>query len=148
LNARSQRFTRFVVVGHDLGQPVAQRLAADHPDIVAGAVFLDGVPQGVPYDRRDPSGRTWYFDFFRQRGVTEQIIGEEWIGAGQKIEPPAWVLWAANGPMAGAPVLELWRRVAPNVRGAEIPKTAQYLQEEQPEQVARHILDFAHEIAS
>lgn len=37
---------RFVVVGHDLGQPVAQRLAADHPDLIAGCVFLDSLPPG------------------------------------------------------------------------------------------------------
>jgi haloacetate dehalogenase len=189
---------RFVVVGHDLGQPVAQRLAADHPDTVASAVFLDALPQGVRYERHDPSGRSWYFDFFRQRGVAEQIIGqnprlffslfldrnthlspeehaaflepfcragsveavladyrhrieddrlywEHWLSSGRKIQTPVLVLWAAKGPVAGAPVLELWQTAADNVRGTEITNTAHYLQEEQPEEVARHMLQFADE---
>jgi len=194
--ARELDWQRFVVVGHDLGQPVAQHLAAEHPDIVAGAVFLDSLPQGVHYERRDPSGRSWYFDFFRQRGVAEQIIGqnprlffslflarnthltpqeheaflepfcrpgsvgavladyrhrleedrlywEDWVSSGGKILTPVCALWAANGPVASAPVLELWRAIAEHVSGAEISDTAHYLQEEQPQQVAQHILQFA-----
>ena len=27
-------------------------------------------------ERKDPTGRTWYFDFFRQRGFSEQVIGQ------------------------------------------------------------------------
>src|SRR5919198_5664838 len=165
---------RFLVVGHDQGQPVAQRLAADHPDRVAGAVFLDSLPQGARSERpADSSGRTWYFDFFRQRGVAEQIIGqnprlffslflarhnhltqeehdaflepycregsvdavlacyrhaleddrhywEQWLSSGGQISVPVCVLWAARGPIAGAPVLDIWRRLAPDLRGAEI----------------------------
>jgi haloacetate dehalogenase len=68
---------RFLVVAHDLGMPVGQRLAADHPDRVAGAVLLDSLPQGAGRaERRDPTGRSWYMDFHRQRGVAEQIIGQ------------------------------------------------------------------------
>jgi pimeloyl-ACP methyl ester carboxylesterase len=198
--ARHLEWDRCVVVGHDLGQPVAQRLAADHPDLVAAAVFLDGLPQGAAYERaRDPSGRTWYFDFFRQRGVAEQLIGqnprlffslflarsqhltpeeheaflepfcrsgsveavlsdyrhmleddrlywERWLSSGGKIETPVCVLWSTNGPVASAPILELWRGFADNLRGAEIADTGHYLQEEQPERVARRILNFADEI--
>ncbi len=197
--ARGLHWQRFVVVGHDLGQPVAQRLAADHPDSVAAAVFLDSLPQGVRFERRDPSGRTWYFDFFRQRGVAEQLIGqnprlffslflarnshltpeehemflepfcrpgsvgavladyrhrleedrrywEDWLASGRKITTPVCVLWAANGPVAGAPVLELWQSAAEHVSGAEISNSAHYVQEEQPEAVARHIRQFADDL--
>ena len=70
-------FDEFLVVGHDRGAPVAQRLAADHPGKVKGALIIDATPQGLDRGpRRDPSGRSWYFDFFRQRGVAEQIIGQ------------------------------------------------------------------------
>jgi haloacetate dehalogenase len=190
---------RFVVVGHDLGQPVAQRLAADCPAMIAGAVFLDSLPQGVRYQRDDPSGRSWYFDFFRQRGVAEQLVGqnprlffslfldrnkhltteeheaflepfcrkgsvdavladyrhrleddraywERWVGSGGKIEPPVCALWATAGPVGGAPVLEFWQSVADKVRGAEISNSAHYVQEEQPAQVAFHIVQFADAI--
>ncbi|MCH8849139.1 MAG: alpha/beta hydrolase [Chloroflexi bacterium] len=68
----------FLVVGHDKGAPVARRLAADHPESVRGAMIIDGIAEGANVDRRrDPTGRTWYFDFFRQRGVAEQIIGQD-----------------------------------------------------------------------
>ncbi len=67
----------FIVVGHDKGAPVARRLAADHPDLVRGAVIVDGMAEGANVERRrDTTGRGWYFDFFRQRGVAEQIIGQ------------------------------------------------------------------------
>jgi haloacetate dehalogenase len=75
--ARSLGFQRFLVVGHDRGAPVARRLAADHAGGVAGAVIMDSLPQGAGYEPpRDRSGRSWYLDFFRQRGVAEQIIGQ------------------------------------------------------------------------
>lgn len=66
---------RFMVVGHDKGAPTARRVAADHPGRVVGAMIIDGTPQGVSSgERRDPSGRQWYFDFFRQRGFAEKIV--------------------------------------------------------------------------
>jgi pimeloyl-ACP methyl ester carboxylesterase len=43
-------------------------------------------------------------------------------------------------------VLDSWRRAATDVRGALIADTAHYLQEEQPEAVARQILQFADEL--
>lgn len=70
-------WTQFVVVGHDKGAPTAQRLARDHPDHVRALVILDAGPAGYGSGTpRDPSGRSWYFDFFRQRGVAEQIIDQ------------------------------------------------------------------------
>jgi len=70
-------FERFLVVGHDRGAPVARRLATEHPDAVVGAVIMDAAPEGAGSERpRDPSGRSWYLDFFRQRDVAEQIIGQ------------------------------------------------------------------------
>ena len=65
---------RFVVVGHDKGAPTARRIAADLPERVAGMVQIDSTPQGVGAERRDPGGRQWYFDFFRQRNVAEPIV--------------------------------------------------------------------------
>jgi len=74
---RQLGFDRFLVVGHDRGAPVARRLAADHADSVVGAVIMDSIPQGAAYEApRDRSGRSWYLDFFRQRGVAEPIIGQ------------------------------------------------------------------------
>ncbi|MEE8518718.1 MAG: alpha/beta fold hydrolase, partial [Dehalococcoidia bacterium] len=67
-------FDRFMVVGHDRGAPVAQLLAADQAERVSGALIIDATPQGLDRGpRRDPSGRGWYLDFFRQRGVAEQL---------------------------------------------------------------------------
>ena len=67
----------FVVVGHDKGAPTAQRLATDHPDRVRGLVMLDAGPAGAQSTgSHDTSGRSWYLDFFRQRGVAEALIGQ------------------------------------------------------------------------
>jgi haloacetate dehalogenase len=74
---RSLGHQRFLVVGHDRGAPVARRMAAEYPGSVVGALILDTAPQGAGYSPpRDSSGRTWYLDFFRQRDVAEQIIGQ------------------------------------------------------------------------
>jgi haloacetate dehalogenase len=75
--AHSLGWQKFMVVGHDRGAPVAQRLAADRPENITGLVMLDCLPFGLRDERpRDPNGRSWYMDFFRQRGVAEQIIGQ------------------------------------------------------------------------
>jgi haloacetate dehalogenase len=70
-------FDRYLVLGHDRGAPVARRLATEYPEAVAGLMILDSAPEGIGPDRpRDPSGRSWYLDFFRQREVAEQIMGQ------------------------------------------------------------------------
>jgi haloacetate dehalogenase len=198
--ARHLGWTEFLVVGHDRGSPDARRLVGDHPDVVRGAMILDGLPEGVKLaQRQDTTGRQWYFDFFRQRGVAEQLIGqnprlffslfldrnphlsreeheyyvqmfcrpgtveailadyraglevdrvywEEQVRAGRKLRTPLYVVWGAQGPAAGAPVLEAWRQVAESVRGEAVPESGHYVQEQQPEAVARHILRFADEL--
>jgi haloacetate dehalogenase len=190
----------FVVLGHDKGAPTAQRIAMDHPGRVRALVMLDATPSGTGAGApRDPSGRSWYFDFFRQRGVAEQIIGQnprlffslfldrnphltreeheyfletfcrpgsvealladyrvsleddqvrwqEAIKSGARVAVPVLALWGGRGPSANAPVLDRWREVADDVRGAAIPDSAHYVQEEQPELVAQHILSFADEL--
>jgi len=198
--AKHLGFERFVAVGHDKGAPVAQRLAMDYPDTVRAAVILDSAPAGARSQApRDSTGRSWYLDFFRQRGVAEQLIGqnprlffslfldrnphlsredheyyletfcrpgsyeavladyrvslegdravwEEEAKSGRKIQVPVCVLWGARGPSASAPVLKLWQEAAVDVRGEAIPDAAHYVQEEQPDLVARHILRFADEL--
>jgi pimeloyl-ACP methyl ester carboxylesterase len=180
--------------------PTARRIALDNQARVRGAVLLDGMPDGVSIERpRDLTGRTWYFDFFRQRGVAEQLIGQDpalffslfldrnphlteeehayytamfarrgtteailadyrhslegdreaWTAvakSGMKMRVPVLALWGGRGPTAGAPVVEAWRQVAEDVRGEVVPDSAHYVQEEQPEFVARRILAFADEL--
>jgi haloacetate dehalogenase len=190
-------FDRYLVAGHDRGAPVTRRLATDHPNAVVGAMILDSAPEGVGPERpRDPSGRSWYLDFFRQRGVAEQIIGQNprlffslfvsrhqhltpeehdfyadafaqpggmeavladyragfevdhdyWLQvakSGQKLAVPIHAIWGERGPSAGMPVLDLWREVATDVQGGPVPNSAHYIQEEQPDLTAGHILKFA-----
>jgi haloacetate dehalogenase len=67
----------FMVVGHDKGAPAARRVALDNPDRARGLIVIDGMAEGADVPRpRDTTGRTWYFDFFRQRNVAEQLIGQ------------------------------------------------------------------------
>jgi pimeloyl-ACP methyl ester carboxylesterase len=40
-------------------------------------------------------------------------------------------------------VLDIWREVADDVRGSEIPECGHYLPEEQPEAVLEQLLPFA-----
>lgn len=190
----------FIALGHDKGAPTAQRLATDHTDRVRGLVILDATPAGGrTAGPRDPSGRSWYMDFFRQRGVAEQLIGQnprlffslfldrnphlsreeheyyletfcrpgsvdavladyrfsleddqtrwqEEAQAGVKISVPVCALWGSRGPSANAPVLERWSEAANDVRGSPIANAAHYVQEEQPDLVAEHILRFADEL--
>lgn len=197
---RQLGFTEYLVVGHDRGAPVAQRLAADHAGTVRAAVILDSTPAGVPQQGpRDTTGRSWYMDFFRQRGVAEPIVGQNprlffslfldrnphltreeheyyletfcrpgtveaviwdyraglegdragWeaqVKAGLRINVPLCLLWGARGPSANAPVLDLWRQVAGDVRGGMIAGSAHYVQEEQPGAVGGRILAFADEL--
>ena len=190
----------FIVVGHDKGGPIARRLAADHPALVRGAMIVDGMAEGANVERRrDTTGRSWYFDFFRQRGVAEQIIGQNpglffglfldrnphlspeqrafyveqyskpgvveavladyrasletdrgyWtkeVASGRRIRTPICVIWGADGSNGGAPVVEAWRQVADDVRGAEVAGSGHYVHEQQPEATVRHIMRFADEL--
>src|SRR5439155_16981010 len=68
---------QFVILGHDKGAPTAQRIATDQGDRVRAAILLDSAPAGARSSGpRDTSGRSWYMDFFRQRGVAEPIVGQ------------------------------------------------------------------------
>jgi haloacetate dehalogenase len=74
---RSLGWERFMIAAHDRGAPAGQRLAADHPEKIAGLVMLDCLPFGLRDERaKDTSGRNWHMDFFRQRGFAEKIIGQ------------------------------------------------------------------------
>ncbi|MSQ28790.1 MAG: alpha/beta hydrolase [Dehalococcoidia bacterium] len=193
---------RFLVVGHDLSAQVARRLAQDHPDRLLGAGIFDQAPEGTPLgDRRDPGGRQWYFDFFRQRGVAEAIMNDnprlffslflqrnphlspaehsyfverfaragavesvladyrarlevdapywaEQARIGARITTPLLVLWGGRGAGAATPMLEAWRGLAGDVRGAPIADAGHYLQEEQPAAVVSHIVAFGDELGA
>ena len=75
--ARHLGWERFLLVGHDLSVSVARRLAMDQPEALSGVMLLDAASPGIGGPRpRDPMGRGWYLDFFRQRGVAEPIINQ------------------------------------------------------------------------
>ena len=76
----------------------------------------------------------------------DQARWQQEAEAGVKVRVPVCALWGSRGPSANATVLERWREAADDVRGAAIPNSAHYVQEEQPELVAEHILQFADEL--
>ncbi|SRR5579884_155083 len=65
--------------------------------------------------------------------------------AGRKLEVPALLLWGAESRLGGLPVLDIWREVAVDVRGEEVPHCGHYVPEEQPELVIDRVLRFAAE---
>ncbi|MGN6754813.1 MAG: alpha/beta fold hydrolase [Thermomicrobiales bacterium] len=65
--------------------------------------------------------------------------------SGRKLTVPTLLLWGDQGNLAHHPVLDIWRRVATDVRGAAIAACGHYLPEEQPEAVADAVLRFAAE---
>ncbi len=65
--------------------------------------------------------------------------------AGKHLTAPALLLWGDRGNLADQPVLDIWRRVATDVRGEAIPDCGHYLPEEQPAIVADRLLRFAGE---
>jgi pimeloyl-ACP methyl ester carboxylesterase len=62
---------------------------------------------------------------------------------GRRVGVPVLLLWGDNGNLAEQAVLDVWRAVADDVRGAAIPGCGHYLPEEQAEMVSTHLLDFA-----
>ena len=57
---------------------------------------------------------------------------------------PVLALWAGDGglPHFYADPLELWRGLAPDVRGGAVPHTSHYLVEDAPAEVASELLGF------
>ncbi len=65
--------------------------------------------------------------------------------AGKRLTAPTLLLWGDRGNLADQPVLDIWRKVATEVRGEVILQCGHYLPEEQPAIVAAHLLRFADE---
>jgi haloacetate dehalogenase len=200
--ARSFGWEKFLLVGHDRGARASRRLAADHPDALAGVMLLDIMPmewvfsQGQDgYARRywhwyfmlirgtaeamlraaprdycmsffsrahvplDPADVEHYLQSFVRPGCIEATLADyrtayevdrsHWeaeIRSGKRIEVPLYALWGGAGNLADAPVLDAWRAVARDVRGAAVPESAHYIPEEQPEATVQHIMRFAEEL--
>ena len=56
------------------------------------------------------------------------------------------VVWGANGNLGAQQVLDIWRKVAVDVRGEAVPDCSHYIPEERPEATLNHILSFADEL--
>ena len=76
------------------------------------------------------------FDVDRPRWEAE-------VAQGLRVQVPLYLLWGQHGNLGDAPVLDVWRQVALDVRGEAVPESAHYIPEEQPEATVRHILRFA-----
>ena len=68
---------RLLVLGHDRGARVARRLAADHPDRLAGAALLDIMPMEWVFSQgQDGYARRYYHWYFMlQPGLAEEVMG-------------------------------------------------------------------------
>lgn len=81
------------------------------------------------------------FDDYRAGATID--LEQDANDAGRKIEVPMLVLWGKDGGMARQhDVLSVWRQYGTNVNGEAIPDCGHFLPEEQPEIIAKKILQF------
>ena len=110
-------------------------------------------------DVLDPDDVAHYTEAFTRPGTVESTLSDyrtafevdrpRWNGdnaAGRKILAPLQVLWGELGNLNDEPVLDLWRGVAQDVRGAVVQGSGHYIPEEQPEAVVRLLNEFADEL--
>jgi haloacetate dehalogenase len=60
----------------------------------------------------------------------------------RKIETPVFILWGARGPERADTFLDIWKGYAANVAGGEGLPCGHYMQEEVPDRVYQHFMDF------
>ena len=77
---RALGFERFFLVGHDRGARVSHRLAADHPQAVVRATFLDIAPTLAMYEQTTQAFATAYWHWFfliQPAPFPESLIGAD-----------------------------------------------------------------------
>jgi haloacetate dehalogenase len=79
---------------------------------------------------------------YRAGATYDQLADAESVANGRKVECPTLVLWGTDyvGKGAVSP-LEVWRRWAPNIAGAEI-KSGHFLAEENPADTLKQLIKF------
>lgn len=122
---------RFALVGQDRGAYVAQRLAADHTELVTQLVVMDAVPIGEALAQCDARFATswwhWFFlgqtakpaervicadpDAYRAGLGIDRAHDDADRAAGQRIGCPTLIIWASRDDLEslwGDPVV-VWR---------------------------------------
>ena len=96
---------QFGVAGHDRGSAVAFRLTLDHPDAVARAAFLDGLPISEHLSRVTATFATkwWHWFFFAQADTPERVINAD---------PDAW--YHGDPDRMGRENYDEWRQAIHN----------------------------------
>jgi haloacetate dehalogenase len=82
------------------------------------------------------------FDDYRASFPDDAAHDDDDWDAGRRLRMPVLALWGAEGLPAAAPVLDIWREYAQDVRGAEIADCGHFLPEEQPDAVVAHLRAF------
>ena len=72
--ARHLGWDKFLAAGHDRGGRATRRLAADHPEALAGAMLLDILPLEWVYNQ---GAANWHWYFLLQRDLAEGMIGRD-----------------------------------------------------------------------
>ena len=85
------------------------------------------------------------FDDYRATFPDDLDADEASAATGQRLPMPVLALWGDAGLPSRLPVLDIWRRYADDVRGQAVPACGHFLPEEQPDEVARHLLAFLKE---
>lgn len=81
---------------------------------------------------RAPGALHASFEEYRAGFTVDLGHDEADFAAGRLVPHPLLVLWGADGGLGAAPVLDVWRRYARDVRGRAIAECRHFLPEEQP----------------
>ncbi|MFF5256241.1 alpha/beta fold hydrolase [Streptomyces leeuwenhoekii] len=81
------------------------------------------------------------FDDYRAQ-ESDLALDDEDAAAGRRLTMPVLALWGSAGLPARLPTLEIWRRYADDVTGAEIPDCGHFIPEERPDVLLTHLRKF------
>jgi len=95
--------------------------------------YLDAFLAGSAHAQLNDYRAAFHIDLPHLRELKERNV---------KITTPTLILWGENGNLAGMPVMEIWAKVASDIRGTAILDCGHFIQEEKPEELIPLLMEF------